>query len=69
MSGPISFPADVALPIIIAFATNMFAEWLLLASERRLHIAFAKPLKAIIIPALIALYALIIANVIAGPNA
>ena len=68
MSGPISFPANVALPTIIAFATNMFAEWLLLASQRRLHIAFAKSLKAIIIPALIALYALIIANVIVGPN-
>ena len=62
-------PAWVAMPIVAAFAINMFAEWLLLSSERRFYVALGKSLKAIIIPALIATYALIIASVIAGPNA
>ena len=62
-------PAWVAIPIVAAFAINMFAEWLLLSSERRFYVALGKSLKAIIIPALIATYALIIASVIAGPNA
>ena len=62
-------PAWVAIPIVAAFAINMFAEWLLLSSERRFYVALGKSLKAIIIPALIATYALIIAGVIAGPDA
>ena len=59
----------VALPVMVAFAVNMFAEFLLLASEHRLLIAFAKSLKAIVIPSLIATYALIIADVISRSNA
>ena len=61
-------PVGALAPIIFAFILNMFAEWLLMASDRRFAVAFAKSLKAIIVPALIALYALIIAGVIAGQN-
>ena len=43
-------PAWVAMPIVAAFAINMFAEWLLLSSERRFYVALGKSLKAIIIP-------------------
>lgn len=57
-------PAAAWLPLIFAFAANMGAELLLSHSENRLLAAFAKSTKAIIIPALIATYALIIANII-----
>ena len=60
--------AWVIVPIVAAFAVNMFAEWLLLYSERRSIVALAKSAKATIVPALIALYALIIANLIVGSN-
>jgi len=46
----------------------MVAEWILLSSEKRFYIALGKSFKAIIIPALIALHALIIANIIVGSN-
>lgn len=58
----------VIVPIAAAFAVNMFAEWLLLYSEKRPIIALAKSAKATIVPALIALYALIIANIIVSSN-
>ena len=61
-------PVGALAPIIFAFVLNMFAEWLLMASDRRFATAFAKSLKAIIVPALIALYALIIAGAIVGQN-
>ena len=55
-------------PMVVAFVINAVAEWVLLSRDRRIFIALAKSAKATIIPALIALYALIIANAIAGPN-
>ena len=60
---------EIAAPLAVAFIANAFAEWMLLTIENRIAIALAKSVKAIIIPSLIALYALIIANAIAGPNA
>ena len=69
MDGPTIAPVWIVVPLAIAFAVNMVAEWMLLSSEKRLYVALGKSFKAIIIPALIALYALIIANMIAGPNA
>ena len=68
MYDPTPALALIALPLVVAFAINMFAEFLLLSTEHRLLIAFAKSLKAIVIPSLIAAYALIIADVIASPN-
>ncbi len=51
-------------PLVIGFAASVLAELALLSSDKRLVIAVAKSAKAIIIPALIATYALIIANII-----
>ena len=62
-------PLPIALPIVIAFVVNMAAELLLLYSERRIFVALGKSIKATIIPALIATYALIIASAITGANA
>ena len=61
--------ATAAVPIALAFVLNTFAEWALLKRENQFVLAIAKSVKAIIIPALIATYALIIASVIAGANA
>ena len=52
----------VALSIAVAFGVNMAAEMLVLSSERRFFVSLGKSLKATIIPALIATYALIIAD-------
>ena len=57
-------PIAVWLPLVVAFAANMAAEIMLSYSENRFLAAFAKSIKAIAIPALIAAYALIIANII-----
>lgn len=56
--------ALVIAPLAIAFAGSVLAEWLLLSNDKRLVIAIAKSAKAIVIPALIATYVLIIANII-----
>ena len=61
--------AAAATPIALAFVMNTFAEWALLTRDNQFILAVAKSVKAIIIPALIATYALIIASVIAGPDA
>ena len=53
---------SVVLSIALAFGVNMAAEMLILSSERRVFVSLGKSLKATIIPALIAAYALIIAN-------
>lgn len=52
----------VVLSLSLAFAVNMAAELYLLPSEKRHFAALGKSLKAIIIPALIAAYALIITD-------
>ena len=52
----------VVLSLALAFVVNMVAELYLLPSEKRHLAALGKSLKAIIIPALIATYALIIAD-------
>ena len=58
--------ALLALSIIGAFVMNMVAELVLLTSEKRFLVAFGKSFKAIIIPFLIALYALIVADVLSS---
>lgn len=55
----------VVLSLALAFVVNMVAELYLLPSEKRHFVALGKSLKAIIIPALIAAYALVIAETIA----
>lgn len=54
----------VIAPLAVAFAINFAAELILLYSDKRFWIAAAKSAKTVIIPALIAAYALIIANII-----
>ena len=64
-------PYSLALmvgPMVVAFVINAVAEWVLMSSDRRIFITLAKSAKATIVPALIALYALIIANIIVGSN-
>ena len=56
------------LPLAGAIVANFFAELVLLYSENRLAIAIAKSAKAVIIPALIAAYALVVAGIIGGPS-
>ena len=56
------------LPLVGAIVANFFAEIVLLYSENRLAIAAAKSAKSVIIPALIAAYALVVAGIIGGPN-
>ena len=63
-----SIPALAWLPIAFAFVVNIAAELLLSYSENRFLAAFAKSIKAIIIPALIAIYALVIAGIVGAPN-
>ena len=55
-------------PMVAAFVINAVAEWVLMSSDRRIFVTLAKSAKATIVPALIALYALIIANIIVGSN-
>ena len=57
-----SIGPTVAIPLVLAFLVNTLAELTLLFRENRLELALAKSVKAIIIPALIAAYALLIAN-------
>ena len=61
--------ALLALSIIGAFVMNMIAELMLLPSEKRFLVALGKSFKAIIIPFLIALYALIIAEMVRSNGA
>ena len=61
-------PVELWLPITFAFVVNIAAELLLAYSENRFFAALAKSIKAIIIPALIAIYALVIADIIGAPN-
>lgn len=56
--------ALVVAPLAAAFAISLLAELVLLFNDQRIWIAVAKSAKAIIIPALIATYALIIASII-----
>ena len=63
-----SIPALAWLPIAFAFVVNIAAELLLAYSENRFFVALSKSIKAIIIPALIAIYALVIADIIGAPN-
>ena len=51
-----------------AFAINTLAELILLNTDKKVWVALAKSLKAIIIPALIAAYAIIAASIISGSN-
>ena len=62
-----SIGPTVAIPLALAFVVNTLAELTLLFRENRLEVALAKSVKATIIPALIAAYALIIAGTITGP--
>lgn len=64
----ISIGTIVAVTLIPAFIVNLFAEWALLRRESFLELALAKSVKAIIIPALIAAYALIIATAFSTPS-
>ena len=61
-----SIGPTVAIPLALAFVVNTLAELTLLFRENRLELALAKSAKSIIIPALIAAYALLIANAISG---
>ena len=56
----------VAIPLALAFVVNTLAELTLLFRENRQELALAKSVKAIIIPALISAYALLIANAISS---
>ena len=51
-----------------AFVFNFLAELILLNTENKGWVALAKSFKAIVIPALIAGYAIIAASIISGPN-
>ena len=57
-------PTLAIAPLAVAFVVNFLAELALQYSKNRLAIAIAKSAKAVIIPALIGAYALIIANII-----
>ena len=61
-------PTLALLPLALAIVVNFFAEIALLYSENRLVLAVAKSAKSVIIPALIAAYALVVASIIGGPN-
>lgn len=64
-----SIGPTVAIPLVLAFLVNTLAELTLLFRENRLELALAKSVKAIIIPALIAAYALLIANAVSNTGA
>lgn len=61
-------PTLALLPLALAIVVNFFAELALLYSENRLVLAVAKSAKTVIIPALIAAYALVVAGIIGGPS-
>ena len=63
----VSFGSLAGVPLALAFLMNTLVEWALLSRERHLELAVAKSVKTIIIPALIALYALMIAEAITFP--
>ena len=65
MDALLSIPPQVVAPILLAFVIGALAEWVLLTREKPVVKALAKSAKAIIIPALIAAYALLIADVVA----
>ena len=65
MNALIELPLEAAIPLLIAFVANTFAEWALLTIDKPIMRALAKSAKAVIIPALIAAYALLIADVVA----
>ena len=58
----------VGVAIGFAFVVNIFSELILLNTDKKGWVALAKSLKAIIIPALIAAYAIIAASIISGAN-
>ena len=55
---------SLGAPLALAFVMNTLAEWALLSRDNSLELALAKSAKAIVIPMLIAVYALVIANAI-----
>ncbi|MCY4415313.1 MAG: hypothetical protein OXE87_03255 [Chloroflexi bacterium] len=63
----ISIGPVAAVPLALAFIMNILAEWALLSRQSSLELALAKSVKAIIIPALIAAYAIIIAAALSVP--
>ena len=58
----------VGAAIGAAFGVSILAELILLNTDKKGWVALAKSLKAIIIPALIAAYAIIAASIISGAN-
>ena len=58
----------VGVAIGFAFVVNIFSELILLNTDKKGWVALAKSLKSIIIPALIAMYAIIAAGIISGGN-
>ena len=58
----------VGAAIGFAFVFNYFAELILLNTDKKGWVALAKSVKAIVIPALIAGYAIIAAGIISGGN-
>ena len=56
----------VGVAIGFAFVVNIFSELILLNTDKKGWVALAKSLKSIIIPALIAGYAIIAAGIISG---
>ena len=58
----------VGLAVGVAFAVSISAELILLSTDKKGWVALARALKAIIIPALIAIYAIVAASIISGSN-
>lgn len=58
--------ALLAMSLVGAFVISMIAELMLLPSEKRSLVAVGKSAKGIIIPSLIALYALVITEILRG---
>ena len=65
MDALLAIPPQVVAPILLAFVIGALVEWVLLTRKKPVVKALAKSAKAIIIPALIAAYALLIADVVA----
>lgn len=59
---------SLGIPLGLALIINTLAEWALLSRDNSLELALAKSVKAIVIPLLIAVYALVIANAIDLPG-
>ena len=58
--------ALLAMSLFGAFVISMVAELMLLPSDKRFLVAVGKSAKGIIIPSLIALYALVITEILRG---